>query len=87
MEDYYYYVEICTMQNSNVKQTLKLIFSSFRNQISPREGEAMITEFTLTAEWNQLASEATDLTYRFGCKTQSSKDDILIAMVIIVLSF
>jgi hypothetical protein len=62
-------------------------FFSFRNQISPREGEAMITEFTLTAEWNQLASEATDLTYRFGCKTQSSKDDILIAMVIIVLSF
>ena len=54
-------------------------------QVSPWIGDAMVTEFTIKAQWNQLASEATDLTYRFGCRAQSSHDDMLIAMVSLVV--
>jgi hypothetical protein len=41
----------------------------------------MITDFAVTTEWGQLASEATNLNYRIGCRPQSSMDDMLISMV------
>jgi hypothetical protein len=41
----------------------------------------MVTDFSMKAQWSQLASEATELTYRIGCRGQSSQDDMLISLV------
>jgi len=49
--------------------------------VSPNSGQALTTEFRIKGVWQQLPSEGTDLTCKFGYRKMSSSQDNLLALV------